>query len=89
MKCLELEDELLEAGMDQEEVDERINIYRQELLNNLISIEEAQKKLKVYQTHQLVEAKERDTKRFGEALGISGDHEIGASFNPEKQVSMR
>ena len=72
--------------MDQQEIDERIDIYRKELLNNLISIEEAQKQLKVYQTHQLAEAKERDTKRFGEALGIRGDHEVGAAFNPEKQV---
>jgi len=84
-----LEDELLETGMDPEEVDERINVYREELLANLISIEEAQKKLKVYQTHQLAEAKERDTKRFGEALGIKDDHEIGSSFNPEKQVSVK
>lgn len=86
MKCVELEEELLEKGLDPDEIENRIDVYRKELLENMSAFEESQKKMKEFQVHQLAEAKERDTKRFGQALGITDDYEPGASFNPERQV---
>jgi hypothetical protein len=42
--------------------------------------------MKEWQTHKLAEAKERDNKRFGDALGIKSDFVGGAAFNRELQV---
>jgi serine/arginine repetitive matrix protein 2 len=87
IKCLELEDELTEQGLAEDEIEERVDQLRQELLNDLERFTEKAKLMKEWQTHQLSEAKERDNKRFGAALGISETHTVGEAFNKELQVS--
>ncbi len=86
VKCLELEDQLLEEGLDEEEIEERVNQLREQLSVKMIKTLENQQKLKEFQTHQQAEAKERDNNRFGEALGIRGDYKVGSSFSAERQV---
>ncbi|KAJ3302420.1 RNA-splicing factor [Kappamyces sp. JEL0829] len=85
IKCLELEDKLLDEGLDEAAVEARVAKLRDELLSNLDATEKVEKKMKDWQTHQLAEAKERDNRRFGEALGIKSDYKHGSSFSLERQ----
>jgi serine/arginine repetitive matrix protein 2 len=81
IKCMELADELLEQGLDQEAIDEKVASMRTDLLNNLEKRDKNETKMKDWQTHQRAEAKERDNQRFGEALGIRKGYEPGSSFS--------
>jgi serine/arginine repetitive matrix protein 2 len=88
IKCLELEDELTEQGLEETEIESRVDQLRQELLDDLDRFTAKAKLMKEWQTHQLAEAKERDNNRFAAALGINPDHQVGAAFNRELQVSI-
>jgi serine/arginine repetitive matrix protein 2 len=87
IKCLELEDELMGKGVDEDEIDVQVDQLRQELLQDLERFTKEAKLMKEWQTHQLAEAKEIDNNRFAAALGINPDHQVGAAFNKELQVS--
>lgn len=85
MKCLELRDKLEEEGeLDEDEIEEQVDSLRKKLLEELErddgagangGLREGGKGLKGHQVHELAEAKEREMKRMGKALGISPDYE--------------
>ena len=75
VKVFNLRDELEEEGkLDEDEIDERCDKLRKELLEDL---EEGRgvggrggKGLKKYQVHELAEAKEKEMERFRRAVGV-------------------
>ncbi|KAI8902441.1 hypothetical protein BC833DRAFT_616726 [Globomyces pollinis-pini] len=85
IKCLELEDELTEKGLDEDEVEVQVEALRTKLLQNMDEMKEEHVKMKDWQVHHLAEAKERQNKKFEDAFGIKSTHKHGASFDRETQ----
>ena len=75
VKVFDLRDELEEDGkLDEDEIDERCDKLRNELLEDLEQGRVAGggrgKGLKRYQVHELAEAKEKEMERFRRAVGV-------------------
>ena len=71
-------------GLNELEIEDLIAKKRDELLLKMEESDKRTSKIKEYQVHQLAEAKERDNKRFGAALGIRSDYKAGAAFETKK-----
>lgn len=70
--------------MEEDEIEGILAKKRVELLAKMEDADQKNVKIKEYQTHQLAEAKERDNKRFGAALGIRSDYVSGTAFEENK-----
>jgi serine/arginine repetitive matrix protein 2 len=86
IKCLELQDDLEENGVGEDEIEIKVQELREKLLVDLDKFTEDNRRMQIWKTHQMAEAKERDNKRFGDALGIRPDFVSGEAFNQELQV---
>ncbi|KXN66276.1 cwf21-domain-containing protein [Conidiobolus coronatus NRRL 28638] len=66
IKCMELRLQLEDDGLDEDEIDEKVDVYREELLKKDMDkkVKEDAQKLKEYQTHQLADAKHRENKNL-------------------------
>ncbi|KAJ8518352.1 hypothetical protein ONZ45_g4564 [Pleurotus djamor] len=89
VKCLELQVELEDQGVDEDEIDEKVNALRTKLLANLSSLAPSAKDLKSSDTHGLAAAKKTELSKMARALGTRSDYAEGDAFDKEKQEEIR
>ncbi|KAM6492335.1 cwf21 domain containing protein, partial [Amanita muscaria] len=89
IKCLELQLQLEEDGIDEDEVEKQVSALREKLLNNLAAFAPAPKSLKSSDTHALAAAKKSELERMARALGTKVDYQEGDAFDREKQEEMK
>merc|ERR1712039_278158 len=91
LELLKLEDELREAGMNDEEIEENLDKERKQMMR---AVEDGSlrydSELEKRDTHQLAQEKEREMARFEKALGIRKDgHSVGQAFDQDLQAQMK
>ncbi|CAG8688891.1 8099_t:CDS:2 [Acaulospora morrowiae] len=85
IECLNYRRKLEEVGKREEEIEERVNIYRQELLSSLDTMRD-DKNIQEHQVHQLSQAKATENERMMKALGIKPHEYVeGAAFDRDLQ----
>ncbi|KAJ2455006.1 RNA-splicing factor [Coemansia sp. RSA 2336] len=90
VQCLELQDRLEDRGVDEAEIEDRVNELRSRLLQNLEQIEFTDaKKIKSFETQKIAEAKAKENRRMARALRVEEDYAEGASFDRELQELRR
>ncbi|KAG6878263.1 hypothetical protein C0993_010035 [Termitomyces sp. T159_Od127] len=89
VKCLELQLELEDKGVDEDEIEQKVGILRAELLKNLAALAPSAKSLKASDTHGLALAKKNELSRMARALGTRSDYQEGDAFDKEKQDEIR
>ncbi|KAJ1843769.1 RNA-splicing factor [Coemansia sp. RSA 2708] len=90
VKCLELQDELEERGLEESEIETRVDELRDRLLRNLerLDVTEA-KRIKPFETQLIAEAKAKENQRMARALRVGEDYAEGAAFDRELQELRR
>ncbi|KAJ1924740.1 RNA-splicing factor, partial [Linderina pennispora] len=83
IKCLFLQDELEEQGLEEAEVERRVDVLRQQLLSNLETASLPESKLRSFETQRVRERKEKENERFARAMRIDKGHVEGEAFDPE------
>ncbi|KAG0641676.1 hypothetical protein HOY80DRAFT_882688 [Tuber brumale] len=78
VKCLEFRDKLEDEGIDEDEIDERVETYRKELL------EELEREGDPHQVHEIAVAKAAESERLRNALGISKDYREGSHWKKQE-----
>ena len=90
IQCLELEDQLSLKQHSEQEIFEKVNQLRSQLLAQHQFQQQNVKKLQEHQIHQLAQAKEHANERFAKALKINhNEHVAGAAFDQEKQQLLK
>ncbi|KAJ2847349.1 RNA-splicing factor [Coemansia brasiliensis] len=90
VQCLELQDRLEDRGVDEAEIEDRVNALRSQLLQNLERIEfNDAKHIKPFETQKMAEAKAKENRRMARALRVEEDYTEGASFDRELQELRR
>ncbi|KAG5221195.1 RNA-splicing factor [Salix suchowensis] len=89
VKCLELQLELEDKGVEEEQIEEQVSALRTKLLANLSSLEASAKSLKASDTHGLAAAKKSELSKMARALGTRTDYVEGDAFDREKQEENR
>ncbi|KAF7973219.1 hypothetical protein HWV62_15821 [Athelia sp. TMB] len=85
VKCLELQLELEDQGLDEEKIEEQVDALRTKLLANLSAMAPPPKTLKASDTHGLALAKQTELSKMARALGTRADYAEGDAFDREKQ----
>lgn len=80
VKCLKYRETMKGQGVPTDEVEERVNAYREEMLSRK---EERTGKLK--ESHEIWAAKAKEDKRLREAFGIDESHQVGKAFDQDLQ----
>jgi len=83
LKLMEFRLAMEERGFDDEEIEVRVAEVRKKLENEEMKVKGTEPKMT--DTHALAEAKGKETKKFGAALGIRDDRVEGESFDRELQ----
>ncbi|KAI8325844.1 cwf21-domain-containing protein, partial [Martensiomyces pterosporus] len=84
VKCLELQDELESQGLDEAQVEERVDAFRQQLLENIDHLDlSSGKPLKSFETQRIAEAKRQENERMASALRVEEGYVEGAAFDKE------
>ncbi|CEG72047.1 RNA-splicing factor [Rhizopus azygosporus] len=78
VKCMELRIKLEDEGVDDEEIETRVEELREKLLQESQPIDA--KKLKEHDVHELAAAKEKELEKMRRALRIKEDRADGAAF---------
>lgn len=88
VKCLELQDELEERGIDEDEIEKKVAELRERLTRTALPGpgERARGSIKPHETHELAAAKERENERMARAFGIGANHSEGAAFDRQLQA---
>ncbi|KNZ80061.1 Pre-mRNA-splicing factor CWC21 [Termitomyces sp. J132] len=89
VKCLELQLELEDKGIDEDEIEQKVGALRAELLKNLTALAPSAKSLKASDTHGLALAKKTELSKMARALGTRSDYQEGDAFDKEKQDEIR
>eukprot|EP00912_Choanoflagellata_sp_UC4_P000899 UC4_evm2s553 len=82
LKCVEMEEQMEEQGYPEEEIEERIAKYREDLLKKSAAMT-ADKNSR--ETHAMAAANVKKNQKLMSAFGISKDYESGSAFDPEAQ----
>ncbi|RYP56665.1 hypothetical protein DL771_011699 [Monosporascus sp. 5C6A] len=93
VKVFELRDRLEDEGLEEDEIDERCDALRKELLqakqrsgnNNNKPGPVRKGQLKPHQVHELADAKIRESERLRSALRISKDYEEGGHWKRQEE----
>ncbi|CUS11940.1 unnamed protein product [Tuber aestivum] len=94
VKCLELRDKLEDEGVDEEEIDDQVEVYRNKLLKELEGEGEGWDKaggggkrgvFKPHQVHEIALAKAVESERLRNALGISKDYREGSHWKKQEE----
>ncbi|KAI0040701.1 cwf21-domain-containing protein, partial [Auriscalpium vulgare] len=88
VKCLELQLQLEDEGVDEEEIEKQVSTLREKLLSLLPAAPSA-KSLKPSDTHGLAAAKKIELNKMAAAFGTRSDYTEGAAFDREKQEEER
>lgn len=89
VKCAELADILEDQGLAEEEIETRVNNYRQLLLKNdkkAAKILEEDTDTVISETHHQAKANIEKNERLKSAFGISDNFVEGSSFDPDKRA---
>ncbi|EKD16430.1 uncharacterized protein L3040_008531 [Drepanopeziza brunnea f. sp. 'multigermtubi'] len=86
LKVFELRDLLEDEGVDEDEIEDRTEALRRNLMRESDKGNgPAKKGLKMHQVHELAEAKIKQDNRFRSALGISKDYEEGSHWKKQEE----
>ncbi|TFK76160.1 cwf21-domain-containing protein, partial [Pluteus cervinus] len=88
VKCLELQLELEDKGVDEAAIEEQVDALRKKLLETLATSVNA-KSLKPSDTHGIALAKKAENAKWALALGTRADYKEGDAFDREKQEEAR
>ncbi|CAG8500282.1 17587_t:CDS:2 [Gigaspora rosea] len=89
IKCIDLRRQLEEAGQTEEEIEERVNAFRNALLSAVDAVKD-DKNIQEHQVHQLTQAKAVENEKMMKALGIRPNNYVeGASFDRELQAQKK
>ncbi|KAJ1960586.1 RNA-splicing factor [Dipsacomyces acuminosporus] len=90
VKCLELQDELESQGLDDDQIEERVEAFRQNLLANLDRLDlSGGKPLKPFETQRIAEAKRTENAKMARALRVEESYVEGEAFDQELQELKR
>ncbi|KAJ1729012.1 RNA-splicing factor [Coemansia sp. Benny D160-2] len=90
VKCLELQDELEEKGLDDDEIEQRVNRFRRQLLENIDYLDLSKgRKIRSFEIQKLAAAKSKENNRMATALRVDDDYVEGAAFDRELQELRR
>ncbi|KAJ2186234.1 hypothetical protein EV181_003419 [Coemansia sp. RSA 532] len=87
VKCLELQDKLEDQGLDESEIETRVDELRTRLLQDLEHMSGG--RIRPYETQRVAEAKSRENSRMAQALRVDEDYAEGAAFDRELQELKR
>ncbi|KAJ2477301.1 hypothetical protein IWW56_004417 [Coemansia sp. RSA 2131] len=87
VKCLELQDKLEDQGLDESEIEARVDELRTRLLQDLEHMSGG--RIRPYETQRVAEAKSRENSRMAQALRVDEDYAEGAAFDRELQELKR
>ncbi|KAF9008733.1 cwf21 domain-containing protein, partial [Cyathus striatus] len=82
IKCLELQLELEDKGIDEDEIETQVSALREKLLANLAAIAPPKKPT---DTHGMAAAKKAELDKMARALGTRNNYQEGEAFDREKQ----
>ncbi|KAJ3803152.1 cwf21 domain-containing protein, partial [Lentinula aff. detonsa] len=86
VKCLELQLELEDKGIDEDEIEKQVDELRTKLNANLNAYAApSTKRFKPSDTHAIAEAKKSELDKMARALGTRRDYAEGQAFDREKQ----
>ncbi|CAG8512447.1 8345_t:CDS:2 [Cetraspora pellucida] len=89
IKCIDLRRQLEEDGQTEEEIEGRVNAFRNALLSAVDVIKD-DKSIQEHQIHQLSQAKAVENEKMMKALGIKSNNYVeGASFDRELQAQKK
>ncbi|KAH8106264.1 pyridoxal phosphate-dependent transferase [Cristinia sonorae] len=88
VKCLELQLELEDKGIDEDKIEEEVSALRAKLLASMSSAVDP-KNLKPSDTHGIAAAKKEELSRMARALGTRKDYVEGDAFDREKQEQIK
>ncbi|CAG8472761.1 6928_t:CDS:2 [Ambispora leptoticha] len=89
LECMLLREKLEDENIPEEEIEEKVDAHRQELLSKLDQVKTTTT-IQEHQTHQLSEAKAAENEKMMKALGIdSSTYSEGAAFDKELQEQKR
>ena len=82
IRCIFLEEQLKEDGVEEEEIERRVSDFRARLKAHpeLLRLGKDPKRLLEHDTHHLAQAKQAEMKKLKSALGVEDDLPEGASF---------
>eukprot|EP01071_Lankesteria_metandrocarpae_P001948 Lankesteria_metandrocarpae@DN1981_c0_g1_i2.p1 len=83
-KVFELCEKLRDEGQDEETI-KRVAAHKRRHLSRLVPDVKASKELARLDTHEVADLKLKQLQRFGGALGISTEHNVGKAFDRELQ----
>ncbi|KAG6911729.1 hypothetical protein DXG01_007979 [Tephrocybe rancida] len=89
VKCLELQLDLEDKGVDEDEIEQQVGVLRAELLKNLAALAPSAKSLKSSDTHGLALAKKAELSKMARAFGTRSDYQEGEAFDREKQEEIK
>ncbi|KAJ7283926.1 cwf21 domain-containing protein, partial [Mycena rebaudengoi] len=89
VKCLELQLQLEDDGVDEDKIEEQVSALREKLLANLAAMGPAGGRLKTSDTHAIAAAKKSELSRMANAFGTRANYVEGDAFNREKQDELR
>ncbi|KAF9452216.1 cwf21-domain-containing protein, partial [Macrolepiota fuliginosa MF-IS2] len=85
VKCLELQLELEEKGINEADIEEQVSALRVKLLASLPQLSSK----KPTDTHAMAAAKKEELSKMARALGTRTDYQEGEAFDREKQEELR
>jgi len=83
VRCLELQDKLEEEGLDEDEIEKKVEQLRQELTKQA-HVPQDVKSLKPHQIHDLAAAKEKEMEKIRRAFQIDENYVEGDAFKRMK-----
>ncbi|KAH8830674.1 hypothetical protein DL96DRAFT_1593913 [Flagelloscypha sp. PMI_526] len=89
VKCLELQLELEDEGLEADEIEKKVDELRQKLMRQLHSFAPSAKNLRASDTHAIAAAKKTELSRMARALGTRMDYVEGEAFDREKQEEIK
>ncbi|KAJ7667758.1 cwf21 domain-containing protein [Mycena polygramma] len=89
VKCLELQLQLEDEGVDEEKIEEQVSALREKLLLNLAAMGPGNGRIKPSDTHALAAAKKTELSKMANAFGTRANYVEGDAFNREKQDEER
>ncbi|KAI0742139.1 hypothetical protein BC629DRAFT_1272589, partial [Irpex lacteus] len=89
VKCLELQLELEEKGLDEDKIEEEVSALREKLLANLAAMATDVRSLRPSDRHGLAAAKKEELSKMARALGTRSDYAEGDAFDREKQEELK
>ncbi|KAJ2399138.1 RNA-splicing factor [Coemansia sp. RSA 2559] len=90
IKCLELQDELEEKGLNDGEIEERVDKFRHQLLENIDRLDfSGGRGIQAFEMQKIAAAKSKENHRMAVALHVEDDYVEGAAFDRELQELKR